>query len=229
MESSFTAVLLALQFLSGSASAPGHHSSQVWSPAGRAAQETNPDWVGLARDVLDELAVLRSDPEAYAGHLEELLPRFRGNILQRPGRRDLVTEEGATAVREAIAVLRRTRKLAAPSPSEGMSQGAADHVRDQGRSGGLEHEGTDGSTPASRVGRYGRWRHGIAESMAFGENPARDVIVQLLVDDGVPDRGHRTMLLHPAYRAAGAACGSHAQYRQMCVIVLAVEFLEGGR
>jgi uncharacterized protein YkwD len=66
----------------------------------------------------------------------------------------------------------------------------------------------------------------VAENMAFGENPARQVVIQLLVDDGVPDRGHRATILDPSYRVAGAACGPHARYRQMCVIDFAVEYAE---
>jgi len=99
-------------------------------------------------------------------------------------------------------------------------------VKDQGPIGGLEHRGTDGSDPARRAGRRGRWLVAMAENIAFGENPAREVVIQLLVDDGVPDRGHRTNLLDPRWGAEGVACGPHRQYRQICVMDYAARYVE---
>jgi uncharacterized protein YkwD len=139
----------------------------------------------------------------------------------------LQTSEGAAAVQEAIEALRQSPQMEGLEWSEGMAAGAADHVRDQGPKGGLDHDGTDGSSPAQRVNRYGQWHQGIAENMAFGENPAREVVLQLLIDDDVLDRGHRQTMLDPRYGVAGAACGPHARYRQMCVIDFAVRYTEG--
>jgi uncharacterized protein YkwD len=42
-----------------------------------------------------------------------------------------------------------------------------------------------------------------------------------VVDDGVKDRAHRKILLDPAFRYAGAACGPHRTFGTMCVIDLA--------
>lgn len=185
-----------------------------------------PDWESLARDIVTELNLLRRDPAGYARHLDPMIPRFDGPLLMRPGRTLLETEEGAAAVREAREVLERTRPMGELRWSSGMAAAAADHVRDQGPAGGLEHDGSDGSSPARRVSRYGRWYGTVAENMAFGENPARDVVLQLLIDDGVADRGHRAVMLDRAYGAAGAACGPHARYRQMCVIDFAARYEE---
>jgi uncharacterized protein YkwD len=99
-------------------------------------------------------------------------------------------------------------------------------VKDQGPIGGLEHRGTDGSNPARRAERRGRWVTAMAESIAFGDNPARQVVIQLLVDDGVPDRGHRDNILDGRWGAEGAACGPHRDYRQICVMDYAVRYVE---
>ena len=47
---------------------------------------------------------------------------------------------------------------------------------------------------------------------------AEDVILQLIVDDGVPDRGHRRILFNPAYTLVGAACAPHPVWREVCVL-----------
>ncbi len=186
----------------------------------------NPDWRQLAREIHAETNEVRRDPPAYAEHLERLLPRFDGTLLERPGRPHLRTEEGAAAVQEAIAALKARRPAPPLRWSEGLAAAAADHVRDQGPIGGLEHEGTDHSDPARRASRYGRWILGIAENIAYGDNPAREVVVQLLVDDGVPDRGHRDNILHPEWGVGGVACGPHSLYQQMCVMDYATRYVE---
>ena len=196
----------------------------LWSAPGALRDTT--DWSRLARDIHAETNLLRRDPPAYARYLERLLPGFHGKLLQRPGRSNLRTDEGPAAVREAIAALKSRRPVPQLRWSKGLAAAAADHVRDQGPVGGLEHRGTDRSDPARRASRYGRWIQGLAENIAYGENPAREVVIQLLVDDGVPDRGHRSNLLDGDWGTEGVACGPHRRYGQMCVMDFAVKYAE---
>jgi uncharacterized protein YkwD len=186
----------------------------------------NPDWTELARDLIQETNSVRQNPSGYVRHLEEMLTQFEGKRLRRPGRAVLRTEEGASAVREAIRALSATRPMRGLRSSKGMTAAARDHVRDQGPAGLMEHRGTDGSAPAQRVSRYGRWHVSVAENIAYGSNPAREIVLQLIVDDGVRDRGHRKNLLDPDFAVAGAACGPHARYQQICVIDYAVRYTE---
>jgi len=180
----------------------------------------------LDREILTELNRARTGPAAYAGLLETMLPRFRGVLYDRPDRVTIATQEGAAAVREAIVVLRRTTPLPPLDYSPGLSRAARDHAVDQGRDGGLGHTGTDGSRMVDRIGRYGTWDGSAAENIAYGSETARDVVIDLLIDDGVPDRGHRANILDPELRLAGAACAPHAQYRIVCVIDFAGAYRE---
>jgi uncharacterized protein YkwD len=182
----------------------------------------------LERGVLEQLNRARTDPQRFAAELEARLPHFRGNIYRRPGAEVGVrTVEGAAAVREVVRALRATRPLRPVRLSRGMSAGAADHVRDQGLRGAMGHTGRDNSTPASRVNRYGRWFGVISENIQYGRAAnAHEVIADLFIDDGVPDRGHRRNALDPGVRVAGVSCGPHTTYGQMCVIVHAADYAE---
>ena len=203
------------------------HPERSEGPCSRSSRLADTtDWRRLAREIHAETNAVRRDPSGYAEHLERMLPRFDHKVLQRPGRSYLRTEEGAAAVREAITSLKARRPVAPLRWSTGLAAAAADHVRDQGPIGGLEHRGTDNSDPARRASRYGRWIQGVAENIAYGENPARAVVIQLLVDDGVPDRGHRDNILDPDWGAAGVACGPHRRYQQICVIDYAAKYVE---
>lgn len=60
----------------------------------------------------------------------------------------------------------------------------------------MGHAGSDGSNPGSRLNAHGDWQMAYSENIDYGPLlTGRDVIIDLLVDDGVPDRGHRHNIL----------------------------------
>ena len=175
----------------------------------------------LEREVLDEINAARTSPATYAGRIEGLLQHFDGRILRRPGELAIATQEGAAAVREAAAALRAATPLAPVTLAPGMERAARDHATDQGGRGSTGHRGSDGSSAGDRVNRYGRWTGRLTESISYGPLTGADVVQGLIVDDGVPDRGHRRNLLDREVAVAGVGCASHATYRVTCVIELA--------
>ena len=186
----------------------------------------------LSALVLAEHNAARTNPKEYAKHLKPLLTCFDGDLLKRKGRPTLRTAEGKKALEEAIKFL----SSAEPSPplegvSAGMSAAAADHAADLASGGATSHTGADGSSPFDRISRYGRWSGTAAENLAFGmaEDPAaeaRSRTIQLIVDDGVPSRGHRDNMFNPSFKWLGVAFGPHALGRSL-VVTFAEAFTEG--
>jgi uncharacterized protein YkwD len=179
----------------------------------------------LEPGILKALNRLRTDPADYSAVLKQQRRYYQGNILAIPGQIDVLTQEGVRPLDEAIAALRSMR--AGPglvSISAGLSRAAADHARDTGRHGLMSHAGTDGSDFMKRIERYGTWSGAIGEDIAYGASDARDVITQLLIDDGVANRGHRESLLDPRWRYVGIACGVHARYGTVCVMDFAASY-----
>lgn len=173
----------------------------------------------MDRELLTETNLARTNPAAYAAHLEAMLPLFDGDVIRRPGSNvGLRTNEGPAAVREAIRFLRQQQPLPPMTWADGIWRAARDHVLDQGPSGATGHDGRDGSNMDQRIRRYGTWLSTAAENIDYGSESARDVLISLIVDDGVPSRGHRTTIFNGALRVMGGACGPHSRYRQMCVI-----------
>jgi uncharacterized protein YkwD len=179
----------------------------------------------IAREVFEELNLARTDPEGYADVLAEMKQHFNGNALERPGQVTLITQEGVAAFDEAIAFLRSTHPLPALRISKGLSLAAKAHVEDQ-RGGAMGHDGSDASKPWERMSRYGVWRDAVAENIAYGGYSTRGVVVQLIVDDGVPDRQHRVNIYNPEYRYVGIACGPHGRLHDMCVMDFAADYSE---
>ena len=173
----------------------------------------------LDRDVLDEVNYLRANPGDYADELDALQQHFDGRILYGNGEEpDMTTNEGARAVDEAARDLRRISPLPEIKHSDILAQAAADHVASQGATGQVGHV-SNGRRPGQRVKARGGNIY-VGEVIAYGIFGARNAVRQLVVDDGVPGRGHRKLLLFAPYRYAGVACGPHKKWRNMCVVVL---------
>jgi uncharacterized protein YkwD len=128
------------------------------------------------------------------------------------------TREGVAALDECIRELENARPLPRLSPNRGLSLAARDHVQDQGPIGNIGHSGSDGSSPTSRIERYGQWELTAGENISYGYADARKIVAALLIDDGVPSRGHRKNLLNGSFRVVGIGMGPHRVYRDMCVM-----------
>ncbi len=115
-------------------------------------------------------------------------------------------------------------------PSIALTRSARAYALDTGRTGKTGHTGTDGSTVADRISRYGRWTGKVAENLAYGMDDPLDIVLSLLIDAGVPGRGHRRTILDPALRYVGVAIERHRTLRMICVQDFASGIVErGGR
>jgi hypothetical protein len=59
---------------------------------------------------------------------------------------------------------------------------------------------------------------GLGEVISFGPEHPRDVVIDLLVDDGVPGRGHRKLAARPDLPVRRRCLRSARIYRTMCVV-----------
>lgn len=79
----------------------------------------------------------------------------------------------------------------------------------QKRIGLSDHTGSDGSSMSMRLTKHGEWGGKIGENIDFGCKKGRDVVLSLIIDDGVPNRGHRNNLFSPDFLKTGIACAKH--------------------
>ena len=181
----------------------------------------------LEKDIVFEINKLRSNPAEYANeYIAPLAKRYQRRILYYPGDKPLLTREGISALNECIRELKRQKPLPLVYPSAGLSKAANDHVKDQSRTGQTGHLGSDRSHSKDRIERYGTWGVRIAENIAYGGMNAKQVVVYLLIDDGVRDRGHRKNFLNSDFKQVGVATGIHPGYGNMTVMEFAGKFAE---
>ena len=62
-----------------------------------------------------------------------------------------------------------------------------------------------------------------AECCDYGYDSGRDIVMRLLIDDGVQSLGHRKILLRADYHAAGVAINTHIDHKYCAVIDFSVE------
>jgi uncharacterized protein YkwD len=175
----------------------------------------------VEKDIIREMNMVRQDPKKYAEfYIKPRLAYFKEEQYKVPGRTTIITSEGAAAVEACYNALASAANAPLLYPREGLSLAAKDHVQDQGKNGTIGHQGSDGSGFQDRAARYGKGLL-FGENLSYGNETAREIVAQLLIDDGVPSRGHRTNIMNGQYHYAGTAAGPHKNYKYMGAILYA--------
>ena len=96
-----------------------------------------------------------------------------------------------------------------------LALAAKSHVDDIGPKGLMSHESSNGTNMQKRLAKFGRFQKTMGENLSFGEQTGEDIVMQLFIDDGVKDRGHRENLMNDDFRVVGCFSGPHKQYEIM--------------
>ncbi|KAH8068868.1 hypothetical protein JL721_6440 [Aureococcus anophagefferens] len=82
----------------------------------------------------------------------------------------------------------------------------------------------EGAAP-TRIEAYGEWWGSCGENISLGFSGARNIVLWLLVDDGVPGRGHRKNILDAKFNVMGCSeLREHVKLRQCIVFDYATGF-----
>lgn len=171
-------------------------------------------------EVLAELNLFRTNPKAYAKYLEDFLKTFDGQYFRTADGVMLSSFEGKKPVEEAIAALKEANSLPEFKAVDGLVKAASAHAQDLVKNNKSGHKGTDGSFPADRVARFGLPTSGVFENISYSTKNARDVVFNMLIDDGTATRNHRKNLLNPQLKSVGLATGENKEVGAFCVLVL---------
>ena len=173
---------------------------------------------------------MRTNPKSFIPILEDYIKRFdsTGYIVSRDGKPRLRTQEGVAAVREAIEFLKTQAPVPALVWNHKLAQAAKDHVNAQGPTGQTGHNDPDGTTMVQRVQKYGTYRM-VSENIHYGDSDPMWAMLMLVIDDGVPSRGHRVNMFRSALEQTGCGTGPHTRYGQMTNCDYAQSFVSNGR
>ena len=172
----------------------------------------------VEKDVILEMNKARSNPALYAElYLTPRIKHFSGKLYND----SIMTQEGVAVVNECISFMKKAKPLAVLSPEKGLSLAAQYHSSTQGETNQTGHTGVDGSTPFTRIQKYGSFRT-AGENIAYGTKSGRDIVADLLIDDGVSNRGHRKNIMNKDFSSTGVGyTKKHKTYGSVCVITYA--------
>ena len=171
----------------------------------------------IKREVIAESNRIRTNPKAYIPILEGYLKNFDGNLLTLPDKHEILeTEEGPRAYKEAIEFLKNQKPINVIEYDEEASKVALEYSKFLSNS--KEGQVEDENQIEQRVEKYLDYDYSISENIDFGGSTGIEVIVNLLVDDGVKNRTHRENLFSDKYEYYGVGVFEHPDY-DFCTVI----------
>lgn len=147
------------------------------------------------------------------------LARIDGNLFAKTYLAKHIKENKLDASTEALKTLLQDLRSTQSDillPTEKLSEAACFHADDTGQKGLVQHDSSDGTTFAKRIRRYVKGG-AIAENCSYGYETAEGILMQLLIDENIPSRGHRKNILNPTYKFLGVCIRPHARWKFTCV------------
>lgn len=178
--------------------------------------------MSFAEQLVNKINEFRANPKGYAKKINEYVPCFKGKTLRIPNtNKGIRTEEGASAYIEAAEFLSKQEGVEPLQPSKGLARICAEFMSqvqnlDPNELGNINLE--------EIIEKYGAFEGDLNRQMEFGGEDPEQVLINLIVCDGDPNRGNRESLLSTSLKKIGVASGKHPIYRFATIIVSCTKF-----
>ncbi|MDF1570511.1 MAG: CAP domain-containing protein [Bacteroidales bacterium] len=122
--------------------------------------------------------------------------------------------ENSSYLRSLYRDLRKVKGLPLLIPEEDLTGIAQGHATESGRTGHVGHKGFEKRFEPFMGAPYSN----VGENASYGHASAIDIVITLLIDEGVKNVGHRVNILNPEFNSVGVVIREHKRYRVNCVI-----------
>ncbi len=122
-------------------------------------------------------------------------------------------EKSTDYTRSLVRELKKTSGLTPLVPQRDLYDIARGHAIKSGKRGQTGHQRFEKRFKPV-MGKYSR----VAENCAYGYDKALDIVIGLLVDEGIRDLGHRKNMLNKDLNSIGVSIQPHKNYRYNCVM-----------
>ncbi len=180
------------------------------------------------REMIYEINRLRSNPTSYLQYLSPMLEEAKNELKKNgKGQRNYSLTisttsadgtnlgsvdttwnyenvEAVKALTSLISDLKKIKSLSILQPDSGLYNAAKKHAADENaHDWKLLHTGSDGSLPWDRIKLFSpamlNGGENIAGRWGYATSTPLDIILDLLIDAGIPGYGHRYNLLDPLW------------------------------
>ncbi len=122
-------------------------------------------------------------------------------------------KDGNAYTRSLYRDLRKVQNLPLLLPEKDLYRIARDHAITSGKKGYQGHKGFKRRYDPALT-KYME----VGENIYYGRYTPEEIVLQLLIDEGVRDLGHRMNLLNPRFNSIGVAIKPHKNFEYNCVM-----------
>ncbi len=122
--------------------------------------------------------------------------------------------ENSSYLRSLFRDLKKGSGLEPLLPEEDLTAAAQGHAVKSGKNGRVGHQGFNKRFDPLMGNPYNH----VGENCSYGYEKAIDIVISLLIDEGIKDRGHRKNILSDSFNSVGVAIRPHKSYRVNCVM-----------
>lgn len=175
---------------------------------------------GEEKDIVIYMNLVRIDGERFFNtFLQDFIDEYNEKMKQYSNYETLKISRNNSYYLSLQRDLKNIRLLPVFWPDEALSWVAKQHAKDLGKNNFAAHNSSDGRTAKDRIAKmYPKKSSG--ENIAFGFSSGLGNVCLLLIDKGVPDLGHRKMILNTSSQlnTVGVSIQPHKTYRYCAVI-----------
>ena len=159
----------------------------------------------MDKEVLDLVNEARTNPKKFLA--ERVEPYLKDNELEN--------------IREAKSLVKTLQRINAVPPlvfKENLGQMAQDFAEEAGKKGWEDHVRT-----AQRFQKYAPEMSYSGENIQFTFDDALSIVIDLMIDEGVPGYGHRKNILDPNFSYFGFGIAPHKNYDFISVMTFGAD------
>ncbi|RLD46670.1 MAG: hypothetical protein DRI86_02555 [Bacteroidetes bacterium] len=142
------------------------------------------------------------------------LARFDGKLFSKTFLKEYIEKNQVRYtpyVKSLFSDLKKTKKVILFNPDKRIYGLAEEHAVWSGKRGKTGHKKFQERAKRSKHSRF-------AENAQYGDFMAEDIVMDLLIDEGIQTVGHRKNILSPLYRFIGVSIQPHKVYKYNCVM-----------
>lgn len=125
----------------------------------------------------------------------------------------LADEKSTKYTRSLYRELKKVKDFPVFLPEEDLFSIALNHAEVSGKRGTVGHQRFE------KRFKPLMWKYReVAENCAYGYSDALDIVIRLLIDEGIDNLGHRKNLLNPKLNRIGVSIKPHKNFRMNCVM-----------
>lgn len=122
-----------------------------------------------------------------------------------------------------IKALKKETRKPLLTPTKDLYDFAKNHAFTTGKKGKVGHKSIRGKNFEKRSKKLLNTYTILGENIHYGANNALEIVIDLLVDDGIKDLGHRENFLFTDFKYCSVSIQPHKKYKYNCVIDFAGE------